>query len=207
VTVHKSIAGFDPGPSARFADRVLKATRTKAALIGRLAVWAWLTDESEHEFTKNLDLAVSRVDLPALRARLAEERVTTREVPVGGVAVDIPDSNINVEFIDRTSAHYGDLGALFVEAVEAAYEDGESMKVGPATFHVAPPAYLIAMKLATGESRDERDVVRLLEACELDGRELHALVLRHLGAAGVGRLDELMRELRRPKIAGWPLSD
>jgi hypothetical protein len=202
----KIVGSFDPGPSARFADRVLKATRTKAALIGRLAVWAWLPDESEHEFTKNLDLAVNRVDLTAIRAWLAKEGVTTREVPVGGVAVDIPDSNINVEFIDRTRPHYGDLGAFFAEAVKVAHEGGETVKVGPATFYVAPPAYLIAMKLATGKIGDERDVVRLLEACELDGGELRALVLRHLGAAGVGRLDVLMRGSRRPTTASWPLS-
>ena len=44
MTRRITVGSFDPGPSGRFAARVLRATRAPAALIGRLAVWAWLDD-------------------------------------------------------------------------------------------------------------------------------------------------------------------
>ena len=51
---------FDPAPSAKFAYNVLEALGINGVLIGRLAVWTWLTDSSDHIFTKDFDLAIEK---------------------------------------------------------------------------------------------------------------------------------------------------
>ena len=49
---------FDPAASGRLAAKALKDTGVQAAIIGRLAVWNWLPNVSDHAYTKNLDFAV-----------------------------------------------------------------------------------------------------------------------------------------------------
>ena len=61
---------FDPNPSVRFACEVLQATRQKGALIGRIAIWAWLNNPSRQTFTKDVDIAVARSAQPTLHAYL-----------------------------------------------------------------------------------------------------------------------------------------
>ncbi len=58
---------FDPNPSGRFVHDVLNKTGVRGILIGRLAVWVWLAEEKKHEFTKDMDIAVTREDLQRIR--------------------------------------------------------------------------------------------------------------------------------------------
>ena len=66
---------------------------------------------------------------------------------------------------------------------------------------LALDAWMLAMKLVSGEPNDEIDVRRLLQRAELRYGEARAIVERHLGAARANRLDALAREAGRPEVA------
>jgi hypothetical protein len=61
--------------------------------------------------------------------------------------------------------------------------------------------FLLAMKLVSGEPKDEIDARRLLEREELRYEDARTIVDRHLGAASANRLDVLAREAGRPEVA------
>jgi len=195
---------FDPEPSARFAAEVLQQARIDGAVIGRVALWSWLPDPADHPFTKDLDLAVSREDLIRLRGWLAgQQDLSVRELSIGGVNVGKPAEGISVDFVDRTSPEWGDLGLLFEEAVQWARSSGRKVELAGKRLHVVGPEHLVAMKLGTGERKDDDDARRLLEAAArgelpLAVAELRALAAEHLGPAGRGRLEALLREAGHP---------
>lgn len=56
---------------------------------------------------------------------------------------------------------------------------------------VTPPEYMVAMTLATGDPRDERDVERLLQPEHVDYATCRTVVRRHLGPAVANRLDHI----------------
>jgi hypothetical protein len=184
-------------PSARFAARALSESGVVGAVIGRLAVWAWVPEE-EQEYTKDLDLAVSRLDMPFVRGWLHKEGLHTRELSIGGVNVSYPEDGVNVDFVDRTSRLYGDLGSLFAGAVQAAVESGLTAQIGDFAFPLAPPEYLIAMKMATGEDDDERDAGRLVAHADVDVSAARALLAEHAGVAAMGRFEVLLRRSGHP---------
>jgi hypothetical protein len=104
-----------------------------------------------------------------------------------------------VDFIDRTDPRWGDLGALYGEAVADALRSGESVKVGSVDLPLVAPEFLVTMKVGTGEREDEADARRLLEAvADLDVERVRALVRAHLGPAGIGRFEALLREAAHP---------
>jgi hypothetical protein len=161
-------------------------------MIGRIAVWAWLANPSEHEFTKDLDIAVSRAALRKIRDWLQAHGYKTHELRIGGV--NVADRTVNVDFIERSQD--GDLSALFADAVKQAVRRGlvvdtESGEKLP----IAPPEYIVAMKLATGELKDERDARRILESVPLEMARVRALVAKHLGVGAKNRLEVILREL------------
>jgi hypothetical protein len=41
-------------PSAQFGLEVLDRSKSRRALIGRVAMWYWLDDEADHEYTKDV---------------------------------------------------------------------------------------------------------------------------------------------------------
>ena len=55
---------FDPVPSAQFGLEILDRSKSRRALIGRVAMWYWLDDEADHEYTKDVDFAVPQVSIP-----------------------------------------------------------------------------------------------------------------------------------------------
>jgi hypothetical protein len=176
----------------------MKETRVKAAVIGRLAIWAWVEDESEHEFTKDLDMAVGRQDNVIIREWLARQGLRTRNLPIGGVNVYYPESHVRVDFIDRSNDAYGDLGALFLDAIQEASARGFAVTIGKAVLPLAPAEHVVVMKLATGEDKDERDAERLLlNVPGLDVDEVRGLINRF--ARGLtGRLDAVLRRIGHP---------
>jgi hypothetical protein len=191
----RKLPRFDPGPSGRFAARVLRELGVPGALIGRLAVWAWIPDEGEHAFTKDLDVAVRREDLPRIRAWIEKQGLSARELGIGGVNVRAPETAVNVDFVDRTSPEFGDLGLLFGEAIEAARV---RVDVGGASLRLVPAEHLLAMKIATGEPDDARDAERLLLHAGVDVAAARKIVAAHLGALGMGVLEALLRQVGHP---------
>jgi hypothetical protein len=173
----------------------MRETRVDAAVIGRLAVWAWVDDESEHEFTKDLDMAVTSQDREAISRWLAAQGLRTRVLSIGGVNVCYPESHVNLDFIDRTSEVYGNLGALFSDAVREALVRDYTVPIGAAVLPLAPAGHVVVMKLATGEDKDERDAERLLQHVEgLDVDEVRSLINRFAGGL-MGRLDAVLRRI------------
>lgn len=194
---HREVPTFDPGPSARFAKRALTGARAKGALIGKLAMWAWFEDPAEHEFTKDLDLAVSPEDAVKLRRWLGSRRgAQVRELSIGGVAVR--EEPVRLDFIDRSNREWGNLSPLYVEALEEALESKRTARVGGVILPLVSCEHLIAMKIATGERKDERDVERLLRAAPFDVERARRIVSTHLGPAVASRLEVLLREAGHP---------
>lgn len=58
-TIKKQFQIFDPNPSLKFAVKLFRdANISMFALIGKLAMWVYMEDESQHEFTKDVDFAL-----------------------------------------------------------------------------------------------------------------------------------------------------
>jgi hypothetical protein len=115
----------------------------------------WRADEGRHRFTKDLDLALTQAELAAMRAWLAANAVATQELPIGGVAVRVPNATdpddesraIRVDFIDRSNPKHGDFADVMAAAVADARSRGQHVQVGTARFLVVSPAYLVVLKL------------------------------------------------------------
>jgi hypothetical protein len=73
-------------------------------------------------------------------------------------------------------------------------------RVGEREVSLVSLEYLVAMKLVSGEPKDEIDVRRLLQRQELRYQDARAIVEQHLGAASANRLDALAREAGRPEV-------
>ncbi len=188
---------FDPRESARFADEVLRASRAKGALIGKIAVWGYLPDPDKQQNTKDLDIAVSRASLRKIRDWLIERGIRPLELPIGGVKVRDPDRNVNVDFIERSQN--GDLSALFEEAVEAAIQARLTLAIDDRlVLPLVPAEHLVAMKIGTGEAKDERDAIQLIREVRLDVVEIRRLAARHLGVAGANRFEAILRDIGHP---------
>lgn len=195
----KIVPRFDPEPSARFVLRVLAATRSDGALIGRLAVWAWVPEESEQQMTKDMDIAVPREQLQAIRDWLSRTGLRTRDLPIGGVNVYYPDQHVNVDFIDRTGV-LGDLGALYGDAVQDAIDVGLTVDIEEHRLLLVSPEYLIVMKLAAGEAKDEVDIETLLTESDEPANVvlIRELIEEYLGPGSIGRFEAILRRVGHP---------
>jgi hypothetical protein len=200
------VPAYDPAPSGAFAARALAGAGVEGALIGRLAVWSWLSDEGSHRFTKDVDLAVSRSDMPALRAWLATEGVHALELPIGGVAVRLPDptaagsldaiASVRVDFIERTNAEYGDFGDVFGAAVADAQARGQRVQIGDTALLVVSPTYLVLLKIIAGRAKDDDDIEDLLRQAEVDVDFLRETMRQHRGLAAFRtRFEDKLRRI------------
>ncbi len=191
---------FDPEPSAKFAQEVLDETKVRGILIGRLAVWAWIDDASEHAFTKDLDIAIFRGDQSAVVSYLANKGHKISELSIGGINVAEDREDIRVDFIHRYSREWGDLSRLFEKAIEAAIDSGSRVDLGGTLLFLVPVEYLIAMKIATMERKDEEDAMRLLERDEsVNVGKLRTIVIEYLGGLWKPKLENLLREAGHPE--------
>ncbi|MBF0100030.1 MAG: hypothetical protein HQK77_03895 [Desulfobacterales bacterium] len=190
---------FDPEPSSRFASNVLEHTKIQGVLIGRFAVWAWVSDPGKQEFTKDIDIAIKRKDITKLMTYLNENNYKIQELSIGGINVTDIEKNIKVDFIYRYSKEWGDLSPLFEEAVTKSIEINNQVVICERTFWLVPADYLITMKIATMEKKDEDDAKRLLEHIDIDIDGLRILVEKFLGPMGMAKLENLLRELGHSK--------
>jgi hypothetical protein len=112
---------------------------------------------------------------------------------IGGIGFRLKE--VEVDFIDR----HPDLGRLFAAAVAAANEKGQKVKLGGQLVPVVPRDFLIAMKIATMEEKDDRDAESLiLSVPDKDYPKLRSLVRKYLGPVGALRLDDLARKAGHP---------
>jgi hypothetical protein len=187
------LPAFDPNPSARFGYDVLTETGARFALIGKVAMWV-LLPAAEHEFTKDADFAVPASAVEPLRALLSRRGIAARTLPIGGLAVR--HGQIRVDFIDW---HEGGLGGLDEEAIAEAERSGGRAEVEGASIPVVTAEYLVALKVAAAEERDQEHAVRLLRSLpELDLRRTREILARHGGPVGANLLDALARKAGRP---------
>lgn len=190
------LPAFDPKPSLEFGARLLESLKTEYALIGKVAMWYWLDNPSDHEYTKDVDFAVPLEATPAIIAKLRAANVSLRMLAIGGVNADIDAQGVRADFIDRGSEEWGDLHSLYRDAIAVANASEERIGAVP----VAPPEHLVAMKIAAGTMKDDNDAIRLVaKVGDLDIEKVRALIKRHLGPASIGRLEECLRRAGHPQ--------
>lgn len=184
---------FDPGPSVLAASTVLDQAGAEFALIGGLALDAWGIPRA----TKDVDFAVP-VGVAEKAAELLRGPGTeVRPLRIGGVGVRDSQRGLRIDFVDRRF-HFA---ALFQEAIREARTSGRRARVGDREVSLVALEYLVAMKLVSGEPKDEIDVRRLLQRGELRYKDTRAIVEQHLGAASANRLDALARDAGRPEVS------
>ena len=184
---------FDPGPSVEAAAAALELLGANFALIGGLALDAWGIPRA----TKDVDFAV-----PVGVAERAAETLRTptteiRPLRIGGVGLRDRDRGLRVDLVDRRF-HFS---PLFHDAIHEARASGRRARVGAREVYLVSLEFLLAMKLVSGEPKDEIDARRLLQREELRYADARAVVERHLGPASANRLDALAREAGRPEVA------
>jgi hypothetical protein len=187
---------FDPVPSAQFGLEILDRSRSPRALIGRVAMWYWLDDEADHEYTKDVDFAVPQASVPSILEVLHQTDAEVSQLTIGGVNARISKQGVRADFIDRSSEEWGNLQPLYLDAIRAAAAQDDQFEGIP----VAPPEHLVAMKLAAGTDKDERDAIRLIaKVKDLDIEATRGLVRNFLGPGLLGRLEECLRRAGHPQ--------
>ena len=151
----------------------------------------------EKRFPNRYDLDKASMDHPISITRQGGHdgiRVNSLALELAGISKDTPDPE-PPSFIDRDP----ELGGLFDAAVRAARRSKMRTEVAGQSVPVVPRDYLIAMKIATMEEKDERDAERLILAVSDDEYgKLRSLVRRHLGPVGALRLDVIARRVGHP---------
>lgn len=188
---------FDPNPSGRFVHEVLRQVDVKGILIGRLAVWVWLSKAHKHSFTKDMDIAVTREGLHKIRKWLHDRQIKFIDLEIGGINVDRP-GRINVDFITRRCG-FGDFSPLYEDAIRYAVAHGETIEVGGDQLVVVSPEHLIAMKIGTGEKKDEDDAETLLEDADICIDTTRNIVSKFLGPGSQSRLEVMLRKIGHPE--------
>lgn len=187
---------FDPVPSARFGLEILDQSKSRRALIGRVAMWYWLDDEADHEYANSVALAVPQARIPSILEVLHHSEAEVSQLTIGGVNARISKLGVRTDFIDRSSEEWGNLQPLYLDAIRAAEAQDDRFEGLP----VAPPEHLVAMKLAAGTDKDERDAIRLIaKVKDLDIESTRGLVRKFLGPGLLGRLEECLRRAGHPQ--------
>ena len=190
----RTITPFDPEPVAKLAKELLESIKAPYAIIGRIAVWAYLPPEQQ-EFTKDLDLAVPLESIALIEEQLKKRNIAYRPLVIGGIGTT--DQKIHIDFIDRRQYYQ----KLFHEAIEATHKQQHTINIGTVKMPLIPVEFLIALKMVSGEPKDDNDVKRLLEYADLDYKKSRDIVIKHLGPATANRLDVFARETGRPEVA------
>lgn len=194
--IRKQLPEFNPKISGNFAADLLEKLNVKGILIGRLAVWAWLPENSKKQaYTKDVDIAVTKADLYEIKKHFRDMEYQIGELSIGGINVR-DDKDINVDFIDRSSQEWADYSPMFEEAIDEAIRSDRKVAVGGKELSLVSIEYLVAMKLATGERKDEDDAKTLLtESDEINIRELRTVLSKYLGPVGRTRFEIILRDI------------
>jgi hypothetical protein len=187
-----SVLRFDAEKSLRAGLEILREAHVPFALAGRLAVWCYVPEEA-HGFTKDADFAVPYGRTRELAVIASARGYRVKDLDIGGCGVKSP--GIAVDFIHRHPA----LSRLFADAVKAARRQRKRLKIADFAVPVVPRDYLICMKLAIFDAKDDRDVTELLKVTPAGSyRRLRSLVAKYHGFVGVQRLDQLARAAGHP---------
>jgi len=166
-TIDKQFQVFDPNPSIKFAlDLFLKAGISQFALIGRLAMWVYLEDEIEAEISK--------------------QGLNYNHLHIGGIG--LREEGVTIDFIDR---RLHGIDRLFRVAIE---EASCEVNVGENSIPVVSLEHLIAMKIVSGEPKDDKDLKKLLSLDKADYKKTRRIVEKYLGPITAERLDVFARE-------------
>jgi hypothetical protein len=183
---------FDPGPSVEAAAGALDG-HGPFALIGGLALDAWGIPRA----TKDADFAVLVGVAEKAAETLRGPATEVRPLRIGGIGVRDGQRGLRIDLVDRRF-HFAD---LFREAIDEAHRSGRKARVSGKDVSLVSLEYLLAMKLVSGEPKDEIDARRILQREELAYKDARSIVERHLGVASANRLDALARETGRPEVA------
>jgi hypothetical protein len=157
--------------------------------------------------TKNVDYAVSPEHIRTIAAAAGARGCVTTDLDIGGINVELEALGINVDFIHRDSRILGDLSGLFQSAIDAAHAAETFLAEGEGDDAVAvsavplvPLGHLVAMKMATGEPRDEKDAQRLMAfgTEEVDVECVRALLRLHGGPSAIARFEQVLRDVGHP---------
>lgn len=186
-TQQKQFKTFDPNPSLRFALSILSAANvTRYALIGRLAMWVYIEDESQHKYTKDVDFAIILEDAEKVIKTVEKKNLNYENLHIGGIG--IREDGINVDFIDR---RLHDVHELFRKAID---EVSDQIYMDDISIPVVSLEYLAAMKMVSGEPKDDDDLRLLLSIDRLDYNKTRDIVERYLSPITAERLDVFARE-------------
>jgi len=186
-TIDKQFQVFDPNPSIKFAlDLFLKAGISQFALIGRLAMWVYLEDESQHEYTKDVDIAVFFRETAKIEAEISKQGLNYNHLHIGGIG--LREEGVTIDFIDR---RLHGIDRLFRVAIE---EASCEVNVGENSIPVVSLEHLIAMKIVSGEPKDDKDLKKLLSIDKADYKKTRRIVEKYLGPITAERLDVFARE-------------
>jgi hypothetical protein len=133
------------GPVDETLDRVLRAARITFAFVGGFAV----IEHGYERFTKDVDLLVRAVDLFRAMQALRDAGFVGSRTPIGARLRD-----------ERTGVGVDLLGTAFEGDEQALARAGAGRRRLP----VIAVEHLVLMKLETGRSKDDADVVELLKA-------------------------------------------
>lgn len=195
---NRRLPAFNPEPSGKLVSEIFRELGVSGALIGRLAVWAWLPETEDHAFTKDLDIAVSGASLYDIRRFASGKPFKTADLPIGGINISSPEKNINVDFIDRSSDDFGNFSALFEDAVAESAASGRTVTIGDDAMPLVSAEHLIAMKMVAHTKKDEEDIARLLKRVDVDVATLRELTVRFLGPLGRSYLETLLASAGHP---------
>ena len=184
---------FDPGPSVAAGAAALQETGSDFALIGGLALEAWGIPRA----TKDADFAVPVGAAEKAAEVLRGPATEVRPLRIGGVGLRDSQRGLRIDLVDRRF-HFA---PLFHEAIQDARTSGRKARVAGHEVSLASLEFLLAMKLVSGEPKDEIDARRILQREALGYRVARDIVERHLGAASANRLDALARDAGRPEVA------
>jgi hypothetical protein len=178
-----------------FGLEILDRSHSRRALIGNVAVWYWLDDETEHEFTKSVGFAVPQASVSTILEALRQTAAEVSQFSFGGIQARIDQRGIRTNFIDRSNEEWGNLQPLFLDAIRAAEAQDDDFEGAP----VASPEHLVAMKLAAGTDKDERNAIRLIaKVKDLDIVATRDLIRKFLGPGLLGRFEECLRRAGHP---------
>jgi len=200
-TKSKKFKTFDPNPSLKYALQLLEeATITKYSLIGKLAMWVYLEDESQHQYTKDVDFAILLNDSKKLEEVITKKGIPFQILLIGGIA--IRDQGINIDFIDR---RLHGVQSLFSEAIS---NSSFEVAVDQYKIPVVSLEYLIAMKIVSGEPKDDSDLKLLLSLQNFNYKKSREIVEKFLGPITAERLDVFARDAGLlPKKRSYKLSE
>ncbi|MBF0101149.1 MAG: hypothetical protein HQK77_09605 [Desulfobacterales bacterium] len=187
VIKKKSLA-FNPVESIKKGIEIIKQSGVHHyAVIGGIAIWAYVEDESKHRYTKDVDFAVLLSSSTAIEECINKFQLHYNYLKIGGIG--IREQGLSIDFIDRRL----DFQSLFTDALNNVKD---SIMIDE---HIQIPLvskeYLIAMKMVTGEVKDEEDVKNILKNTHVDYGKARQIVETHLGAATRNRLDFFAREV------------